>query len=110
MSAVSMKSTPSSSARWIVAIASLRLGAAAGGGEFGGDGAEVVEGAADVDEAVVQFVDGFGVLVWVVVVLVDAFRFVVDGGRARGRRCVVICRGRIQCGWCETSCVNPWCG
>jgi hypothetical protein len=33
-----------------------------------GDGAEEVEGVADLDEAVVQFVDGFGVLVGIVVV------------------------------------------
>ena len=42
--------------------------AAADRGEFGGDGAEVAEGAADLDEAVVRLVDGLGVLEGIVVV------------------------------------------
>jgi hypothetical protein len=38
---------------------SLGFSAAAGGGEFASDGAEVVEGAVDLDDAVVQFVSGW---------------------------------------------------
>jgi hypothetical protein len=41
--------------------------AAAGGGELWRDGAEEVEGVADLDQAVVQFVDGLGVFVRILV-------------------------------------------
>ena len=43
--------------------------APAGGGELGGDGAEVIQRAADLDEAVVQLVDVLGVFVRVVVLV-----------------------------------------
>jgi hypothetical protein len=88
----------------------LGFGAPADRGELRGDGAEVVEYAADLNQAIVQLVHRLGILVGTfVVVLVDVV-IVVEGGRAGGRRCVVICRGCAERGWCETSCVNPWCG
>jgi hypothetical protein len=61
--------------------------AAAGDGEFDGDGAEVVQGAADLDQAVVQLVDGLGILVRIVddvAAVVDAGRLLMtDGQRSR---------------------------
>jgi hypothetical protein len=68
----------------------LGFGAAADGCEFGGDGAEVVGGAADLDEAVVQFVDGFGVLVGILVVVEVFVDAVVDGLVAAGRWLLVM--------------------
>ena len=55
-------------------------------GQLGGDGAEVVEHAADLDQAVVQLVDGFGVFERIVVVVlvgllvVDVDRLVAGWG------------------------------
>jgi hypothetical protein len=71
--------------------------APADGGEFAGDGAEVVQRAADLDEAVVQFVYGFGVLVGVfgvVEVFVDELVDDVVAGGGGG----LVMGG--QCSWC----------
>jgi hypothetical protein len=65
----------------------LGLLAAAGGGELWRDGAEEVEGVTDLDEAVVQLVDGLGVFVRILVfveVLVELVG-VADAPGAVGR-------------------------
>jgi hypothetical protein len=66
--------------------------AAAAGGEFWRDGAEEVERAADLDEAVVQFVDGFGVFVGLVVVelLVVDVDLLAGVGELVGARWLVV--------------------